>query len=51
MSQSADIFIVEASAMPEIFRKVAEAKVWLETGRRPQNGAAWRRDQPQRLYK
>ena len=26
MSQSAGYFIVEASAMPEIFRKVAEAK-------------------------
>ena len=32
MSQSAGYFIVEASAMPEIFRKVAEAKRLLETG-------------------
>mgnify|MGYP000081443371 CR=1 FL=1 len=51
MSQSAGYFIVEASAMPEIFRKVAEAKRLLETGegdhseRRGPGG----RDQPQRL--
>ena len=32
MSESPKYFIVEASAMPEIFRKVAEAKRLLETG-------------------
>ena len=32
MSTQAKYFIVEASAMPEIFRKVAEAKRMLETG-------------------
>ena len=41
MSQSAGYFIVEASAMPEIFRKVAEAKRLLETGEESTvNGAA-----------
>ena len=32
MNESAKYFIVEASSMPEIFRKVAEAKQLLETG-------------------
>lgn len=32
MSEPARYFIVEAKAMPEIFRKVAEAKRLLETG-------------------
>lgn len=32
MSQSAGYYIVEASSMPEIFHKVAEAKRLLETG-------------------
>ena len=32
MNQPAGYYIVEASAMPEIFRKVAEAKRLLETG-------------------
>ena len=32
MSSASKYFIVEASAMPEIFRKVAEAKRLLETG-------------------
>ena len=32
MSEPAKYFIIEASAMPEIFRKVAEAKRLLETG-------------------
>ena len=32
MSEPSNYFIVEASAMPEIFRKVAEAKRLLETG-------------------
>lgn len=32
MNDSAKYFIVEASSMPEIFRKVAEAKRLLETG-------------------
>ena len=32
MSGPAKYFIVEAKAMPEIFRKVAEAKRLLETG-------------------
>ena len=32
MSEPAKYFIVEAKAMPEIFRKVAEAKRLLETG-------------------
>ena len=42
MSQSAGYFIVEASAMPEIFRKVAEAKRLLETGEETTvKGAAW----------
>ena len=41
MSQSAGYFIVEASSMPEIFRKVAEAKRLLETGEETTvNGAA-----------
>ena len=41
MSQPAGYFIVEASAMPEIFRKVAEAKRLLETGEETTvNGAA-----------
>ena len=41
MSESPKYFIVEASAMPEIFRKVAEAKRLLETGEeKTVNGAA-----------
>ena len=32
MSGSVKYFVVEASAMPEVFRKVAEAKRLLETG-------------------
>ena len=41
MSTQAKYFIVEASAMPEIFRKVAEAKRMLETGEETTvNGAA-----------
>lgn len=41
MSTQAKYFIVEASAMPEIFRKVAEAKRMLETGEESTvNGAA-----------
>ena len=41
MSGPAKYFIVEASAMPEIFRKVAEAKRLLETGEeRTVNSAA-----------
>ena len=32
MSETAKYFIVEAAAMPEIFRKVAEARRLLETG-------------------
>ena len=41
MSTQAKYFIVEASAMPEIFRKVAEAKCMLETGEEATvNGAA-----------
>ena len=32
MSEPAKYYIVEARAMPEIFRKVAEAKRLLETG-------------------
>ena len=41
MSRSAKYFVVEASAMPEIFRKVAEAKSLLETGEETTvNGAA-----------
>ena len=32
MNSSVKYFIVEASAMPEVFRKVAEAKRLLETG-------------------
>ena len=41
MSCSSKYFIVEASAMPEIFRKVAEAKRLLETGEeKTVNGAA-----------
>ena len=41
MSQGAGYFIVESSAMPEIFRKVAEAKRLLETGEeKTVNGAA-----------
>ena len=40
MSGPAKYFIVEADAMPEIFRKVAEAKRLLETGEeRPVNRA------------
>ena len=41
MSGPAKYFIVEASSMPEIFRKVAEAKRLLETGEESTvNGAA-----------
>ena len=41
MSGPAKYFIVEAQAMPEIFRKVAEAKRLLETGeQKTVNGAA-----------
>ena len=41
MSGPAKYFIVEAAAMPEIFRKVAEAKRLLETGEeKTVNGAA-----------
>ena len=41
MSASAKYFIVEADAMPEIFRKVAQAKSLLETGEESTvNGAA-----------
>ena len=41
MKQTAGYFIVEASAMPEIFRKVAQAKRLLETGEETTvNGAA-----------
>lgn len=41
MSGPAKYFIVEAGAMPEIFRRVAEAKRLLETGEeRTVNGAA-----------
>ena len=41
MSGPAKYFIVEAHAMPEIFRKVAEAKRLLETGEeKTVNGAA-----------
>ena len=41
MSEPAKYFIVEAKAMPEVFRKVAEAKRLLETGEeRTVNGAA-----------
>ena len=41
MSQSPEYFIVEAQAMPEIFRKVAQAKRLLETGEESTvNGAA-----------
>ena len=37
MSGPAKYFIVEADAMPEIFRKVAEAKRLLETGEETRN--------------
>ena len=41
MGGSAKYFIVEASAMPEIFRKVAQAKRLLEMGEETTvNGAA-----------
>lgn len=41
MSQSPKYFIVEADAMPEVFRKVAQAKRLLETGEESTvNGAA-----------
>lgn len=41
MNQTARYFIVEATAMPEIFRKVAQAKRMLETGEESTvNGAA-----------
>lgn len=41
MSQTPKYFIVEAEAMPEIFRKVAQAKSLLETGEEATiNGAA-----------
>ena len=41
MSQSPKYFIVEADAMPEIFRKVAQAKRLLDTGEETTvNGAA-----------
>ena len=41
MSKTPEYFIVESSAMPEIFRKVAQAKSLLETGEESTiNGAA-----------
>ena len=41
MNQSEGYFIVQASSMPEIFRKVAQAKRLLETGEETTvNGAA-----------
>mgnify|MGYP005849620481 CR=1 FL=1 len=42
MKQTAGYFIVEASAMPEIFRKVAEAKRMMQTGEADTVGAATR---------
>ena len=43
MSQKKGYFIVEASALPEVFLKVAEAKRYLETGEeRTVNSAAQR---------
>jgi len=42
MSGPAKYFIVEAAAMPEIFRKVAEAKRLLETGEEKTVNAATR---------
>ena len=44
MGKSPSYFIVESSALPEIFLKVAEAKRLLETGGYPSG-----RDQPQRI--
>ena len=43
MSQSAGYFIVEASALPEIYLKVAEAKRLLETGEAQTVNAATQR--------
>ena len=42
MSESPKYFIVEASAMPEIFRKVAQARQLLQTGEAATVGAATR---------
>ena len=42
MSEPAKYFIVEAQAMPEIFRKVAEARRLLETGEEKTVNAAVR---------
>ena len=51
MSDTAKYFIVEASAMPEIFRKVAQAKRLLETGEAEygERGGPGCGHQPQRL--
>ena len=47
MEKTPQYYIVEASALPEIFRKVAEAKRMLETGETDKvNG---RRDQQKRI--
>ena len=43
MNQSEGYFIVQASSMPEIFRKVAQAKRLLETGEERTVNAATRR--------
>lgn len=42
MSQATKYFIVEADAMPEVFRKVAQAKSLLETGEETTVNAAAR---------
>ncbi len=42
MSDGARYFVVEASAMPEVFSKVADAKRLLETGEEPTVNAATR---------
>ena len=47
MSGPAKYFIVEADAMPEIFRKVAEARRLLETGEEKTGTGG--EHQPQRL--
>ncbi len=51
MSKTPNYYIVEADALPEIFRKVVEARRMLDTGggRNGQPGGPAHGDQPQRV--
>ena len=52
MSKTPNYYIVEADALPEIFRKVVEARRMLDTGggRNGQPGGPAHGDQPQRVF-